>query len=372
MENMKSTLIMTGLVLGFALVMQTYATGLSKIDSDVHSKALKDAIPIVKKSILLSTGIQMKYREAGNPDGRTILLIHGYTDTSRSFEKVMEELLEKDPNLRLIAPDLRGHGESSMPTPSNSNAFEISDITEDLLDFMKLKNISKVDLVGHSMGSVIAQEIALKHPKKVVSLTMIGALMNGKKNSAIQDFLMPELIGKWEQQLRGRFGTDWKIKSYSLTPKDLGEEATTFLKENWVTDADSNPSLLKTIYLETIEIPLATWIGALKALSEVDNSQRMKKLKVPTLIIWGSGDDLTTKLDQDRLLSSCEAAYERNATPIYFRSYRGDGSGSSLPGHNMHWGNAKKVASDILEFMGSSSPFGTEEVKVKTTYFNKK
>ena len=368
---MRFILFLTGIALSMALGLQSHTYRVFNNDEITKPQNFtENPSSIVKKSIALMTGIQMKYREAGNPDGRTMLLIHGYTDTSRSFENLMVELLEKDPNLRLIAPDLRGHGESSMPTPSNSNSFEVSDFAADLLDFMRLKNITKVDLVGHSMGSVIAQEIALEHPSKVESLTMIGAFMNGKKNSAIQDFLMPELIGKWEQQLKDRFGKDWKLKSYSLTPKDLGEEATTFLKENWVTDADSDTSLLAAIYLETIEIPLATWIGALHALSEVDNSRRMRKLKAPTLIIWGSGDDITTRQDQDSLLSSCEEAYRRNATPIYFRSYYGNGTGSNLPGHNMHWGNARKVASDILEFTGSCSPFESEENKLKVRNFN--
>jgi len=358
---MRIILLVTGIVLSLALGLQTHAFGIFETAETAELANLTDeSLPIVKKSITLNTGIRMKYVEAGNPNGRTLLFLHGYTDTSRSFEKVIETLLKKDPGLRLIAPNLRGHGESSIPNPSNSNAFGIDDFAADILDFMKLKKIAKVDLIGHSMGSVIAQEIALEHPNKVTSLTMIGAFVNGKKNNAIQDFLMPELIAKWKQQLKHDFGKDWKIESFHLTPKDLGTKVTSFLRENWVTEADCDTSLLESIYLETIEVPLATWFGALEALSEMDNSERMKRLKVPAQIIWGAGDDFTSKSDQDRLRSACEAAYKRNATPIQYKNYNGDGIGNNLPGHNLHWANAEKVALDILEFFGSESPFIAE------------
>ncbi|AWX45007.1 2-succinyl-6-hydroxy-2,4-cyclohexadiene-1-carboxylate synthase [Flagellimonas maritima] len=372
LKKIKFIILTSAIILSMALGIQahTYESFAETQETLASVSPEKDSVQIIKKGIDLSTGIHMKYVEVGNPNGRTILFIHGYTDTSRSFEKVMAELLEADPSLRLIAPDLRGHGDSSTPAPDNSNPFEIKDFVSDILELLKFKNITKVELVGHSMGSVIAQEIALEHPNKVSSLTMIGAFMNGKENSAIHDFLLPELIGKWEHVLKEEFGENWKVKSYTLTPKDLGTEVTEFLKENWVTDIDSDPSFLNDIYLETIEVPLATWIGALNSLSKVDNSSRFKSLKIPSLIIWGSGDEVTAKPDQDRLLSHCKAAHNKNATPIYFRNYGVDRVENKLPGHNMHWGNSKEVAADILEFIGSSQPFEAEDSKVETICFN--
>tara|TARA_R110000796_G_scaffold252571_1_gene388004 strand:+ start:50749 stop:51825 length:1077 start_codon:yes stop_codon:yes gene_type:complete len=316
-----------------------------------------EPIKITKKTITLNTGIHMKYLDAGNKNGRTILFIHGYTDTSRSFEQLIVELLKVNSDLRFIAIDLRGHGESSMPSPSSSNNFRIVDFTEDILDFMKLKNLTKVDLVGHSMGSVIAQEIALEHPNKISSLTMIGALVNGKKNTAIQNFLIPELMDNWKQKLITKYGKDWKNKSYLLSPENLGPSVTNFLKENWVTEAGVETSVLETIYKETIKIPLATWFGALETLSEFDHSKRMKKLKTPTLIIWGEGDELTVKEDQERLLKACEKARQQNGTLVYYRSYGSIGSQNKAPGHNLHWGNAKIVATDFLEFISAEHPF---------------
>ncbi|WP_419212075.1 alpha/beta fold hydrolase [Maribacter sp. X9] len=88
---MKSILIATGILLSLSLGIQTHASGLFKTDDATGEILLKkDSTIVNKKSIALSTGIQMEYREAGNSDGRTIVLIHGYTDTSRSFENVKD------------------------------------------------------------------------------------------------------------------------------------------------------------------------------------------------------------------------------------------------------------------------------------------
>lgn len=370
MKKIKIILLGSAVFMSLALGLQARVSGFTKMEETAElgnvsissnigqngsakDSAVKD---MSKKSILLETGIEMKYREAGNPHGRTLLMLHGYTDTSRSFENLTKEILGRNSNLRLIAPDLRGHGESSMPSPDRSDAFKMESFANDIVSFLKLKNISKVDLIGHSMGSVIAQEIALQHPDKLASLTLIGAFVDGTSNSAIQDFLFPELLDKWQELLVQRFGEDWKRKSHYMTPKDLGEEVTTFLKHNWVTETGCKPSLLESIYLETIENPLGTWFGALEALSETDNSNRMERLNTPTLIIWGTGDELILRHDQNRLLEVCSQANQRNSTPILVKSYSGDGTPNRRPGHNLHWAHAKEVALDILEFTGTENP----------------
>ncbi len=65
-----------------------------------------------KRFIELRTGICMKYIDTGKLSGPQLLLLHGYTDTSRSFQLLIEDLKRVNKNLRILAPDLRGHGES--------------------------------------------------------------------------------------------------------------------------------------------------------------------------------------------------------------------------------------------------------------------
>ena len=312
--------------------------------------AQTDNFVLNKKSELLSTGITMSYSEYGTQNTETIVLIHGYTDTSRSFDEVAKYIQKLHPKSRIISPDLRGHGNSSVPTTAED--FKIEDFSKDILALLEEKKISKFHLVGHSLGGMIAQDIAVNHPDKLESLVLISTLTDATKNIAIQDFLKKALIyGEWKTKLVSDFGTDWKQQSYHLTPKHLGNETLTFLKEIWVTEARADTDFLNSIYQETIDISLVTWFETLKRIAEFDITQKMEQLKVPTLVIWGSDDDLMpNQPEQEKIQSVLKSANQNHQTPVFFKTYSKNNSGDLKIGHNLHWAFPKEIATDIIEF----------------------
>ncbi len=308
-----------------------------------------DSFTAGKKSIQLSTGIDMKYIETGNPAGRIILLLHGLTDTSRSFETVIAEILKVDRNLRILAPDLRGHGTSSMPDFKEINGFSINSVSKDILDFMHQKGITEVDLVGHSFGSIIAQEIALNYPDKVSTLTLIGTFIDGRDNPALHDILIGQMLEGWKQELIARYGDDWERKSYSKAPRDLGKEVEAYLRQNWVNEINTSESYLNAVHLETIAIPFGTWFRAFGVVGSFDNTHKFQELKTPTLIIWGEGDEFFPRSpDQELVIALCEMAAEQHNTAIFYKSYGRVENNSRPMGHNLHWGIPKNIAADIL------------------------
>jgi pimeloyl-ACP methyl ester carboxylesterase len=318
----------------------------------------KDPFTKSKKSMHLSNGITLKYVEAGNPQGSPILLIHGYSDTSRSFQSLIEELLKQDQNLYLLAPDLRGHGGSSMPPIDESDGYTFDKIIGDLLELMERKGVISAHLAGHSMGTFIAQELALKFPDKVRSLTLIAGAADCTRNAAVQDFLIGELTNGWKQALADRYGPAWKRKSYSKTPKDLGVDVTEFLREFWVTEVNTPPSYLNAIFQETIRNPLGTWFGTMAEIDKFNNTGRLKDLNVPTLVLWAEGDELFPKNpDQDILMEALQTARLSNNTPIFSKGYGKAGNNQKPMGHNFHWGIPKEVAQDMIEFISERSVF---------------
>lgn len=66
----------------------------------------------LKRSAVLPNGLRLAYVEMGNPGGVPILLLHGFTDTARSWTLTAPYLAM---GFRLVAPDLRGHGHSDQP-----------------------------------------------------------------------------------------------------------------------------------------------------------------------------------------------------------------------------------------------------------------
>ena len=106
-------------------------------------------------------------RRAKKP-GPLSLFLHGYVDSWRSFAGVIEALPRE---YRAVALDLRGHGDSDKP----ECCYAMEDFAQDLLLFMDALELDKANLVGHSMGSFIAQSFAARCPGRVERLILISS-----------------------------------------------------------------------------------------------------------------------------------------------------------------------------------------------------
>lgn len=98
-------------------------------------------------------------------DGTALVLMHGYAGSTADWDGVLATLaLER----RVIAYDHRGHGHSSHTPP-----YSFAGLTDDLLALLDTLGLERVDLLGHSMGGVVAQRFALTHPDRVRSLLLM-------------------------------------------------------------------------------------------------------------------------------------------------------------------------------------------------------
>ncbi|KZE40319.1 2-succinyl-6-hydroxy-2,4-cyclohexadiene-1-carboxylate synthase [Bhargavaea cecembensis] len=111
-------------------------------------------------------GIRVGYREAGRPDGKPLVLLHGFTGSSAAWTAIAADLGE----YRLIMPDLTGHGNTEAPGAPARYAMEeqVSDL--DAL-FTRL-GLERFSLLGYSLGGRIAIGYAAAHPEKVSRLIL--------------------------------------------------------------------------------------------------------------------------------------------------------------------------------------------------------
>ena len=86
-----------------------------------HFEVAAPAPPMSFDAIPLGNGVHLHYAQQGLPEGPAIILLHGYSDSSFSFSRVMPLLPSQ---YRVIAPDLRGHGHSARPV----NGYRIGDL----------------------------------------------------------------------------------------------------------------------------------------------------------------------------------------------------------------------------------------------------
>ena len=110
----------------------------------------------LKKKVTLPNGVALAYVELGDPEGPPLLLLHGYTDSSRSWSLLATHL----GRFRLIIPDQRGHGSSDAPICCYGTV-QMADDARLLLDAL---HIDRAAVAGHSMGSMVAMALAADHP----------------------------------------------------------------------------------------------------------------------------------------------------------------------------------------------------------------
>jgi pimeloyl-ACP methyl ester carboxylesterase len=110
-----------------------------------------------------------------------VVLLHGYTDSRRSWDLVLPHLPSR---FRVYAVSQRGHGLSSRPV----RGYHATDLSADLRAFLDAQKISRAVIVGHSMGSMVAQRFAIDNPDRVQGLILTGAFYARRNNPLLVEF----------------------------------------------------------------------------------------------------------------------------------------------------------------------------------------
>lgn len=111
-------------------------------------------------------GVRLRYREVGR--GEPIVLLHGYTARLEYLGDLADSLSREN---RVIVLDQRGFGESSKPSDPALFGRKMGDDVVALLDQL---NIRRAHLVGHSMGALIAANVAARYPDRAASVGLIA------------------------------------------------------------------------------------------------------------------------------------------------------------------------------------------------------
>lgn len=139
-----------------------------------------------------SQGLSLHYADWGNGSAPPLILVHGGRDHCRSWDDIARAFR---PRFHVIAPDLRGHGDSDW---AKGSSYSISDYVYDLSRLIRAIGAEQIFLAGHSMGGMIALMYAGTFPDKVARLAILDGVtvLPGGRQKPIH-----EQIADWIAQL---------------------------------------------------------------------------------------------------------------------------------------------------------------------------
>jgi pimeloyl-ACP methyl ester carboxylesterase len=228
---------------------------------------------------VLIEGVQVFYREAGNPNAPAVLLLHGFPTSSHMYRELIPLIADRH---RAVAPDLPGFGFSDAPDRSN---FKYSfDHLADIIDqFTNALGLSRYALYVFDYGAPIGFRLALRHPERITAVISQNgnAYLEGLSDgwNPIQDY--------WKQSsdenraaLRAFLKaetTKWQYTHGVPTPERLAPEA-------WTLDS----ALLARPGNDDIQLDLFGDYQSNVAL--YPKFQEFIRTRRPLLAVWGKND----------------------------------------------------------------------------------
>jgi pimeloyl-ACP methyl ester carboxylesterase len=278
-----------------------------------------DAFDASKKTMALPDGETLAYIDRGEHSGPAVVLIHGYTDNARDWVPMLPYLSKRH---RLILVDIRGHGQSSKP----ECCYTRLDFAYDIKLLMDALGVQKADIVGHSLGSIIAQTFAEYWPERTARVVLIsstgGSPPGGPKKPPQFDFAAE--IRKLKEPI---------------------EADSPFMIAWWDSPTPVDPDFIRRQRKDAAGIPLRVWLAVLDQALPANNvfgdlQSTLPRLKAPTLLIWGSKDPI---MEED-VRRSLRDALPGAKVQVF------DGLG-----HNPFWEDPRGVAEVINAFL--NTPF---------------
>jgi pimeloyl-ACP methyl ester carboxylesterase len=236
-----------------------------------------------------------------------VLFLHGFPDSWFTYSQVLPLLPGE---IRAIVPSQRGFGASEQP----DCCYLIPDLARDAVALLDALGLQRVDIVGHSWGSFIAQRVAIDHPARVNRLVLIGSAGTTATAPIIEVNGIVQTIG---DSVSRAFAHEFQA---STAYQPLA------------------PAFLERLVDESMKIRPHVWRAVVSGMLQSDARHELTQIRPPTLLLWGRHDGLFDEGQQKRLL--------RELPNVRLITY------DDL-GHSPFWEDPKRVAADIAQFLAA-------------------
>lgn len=261
----------------------------------------------LKRPVDLPNGQSIAVVELGEESNPALVLLHGYSDNSRSWSLVANQFSQ---SFRLIAVDLRGHGKSAAP----DCCYTLSSMAHDVKLVMDHFEIERASLVGHSLGSMVAQVFAQQYPDRLNKLVLVSTVLSATDLAAPGGWLWDNVSAlKDPIDPNSQFMLDWYANPNPVDEEFLTRERT-----------------------ESAAMPAKAWKGILTELATNDYGKLASLIEAPTLVIWGGKDGFFDADSQNSVRAALPKADYREFPDL---------------GHNLFWEDPGLLAKTIGDFL---------------------
>ena len=246
-------------------------------------------------TIITKDGTEIYYKDWGK--GPVVTFSHGWPLSSDAWDGQMLFLVHN--GFRVVAHDRRGHGRSSQVSSGN----DMDGYADDLAAVIEALDLKDASLVGHSTGGgEVARYIGRHGTKRVAKAVLIAAVPPIMLKSAANPEGLPmEVFDNMRSSI---------TKDRSQFYKDL---ATQFYGANRP-GAKVSQGILDQFWLWSMQAGLKNAYESIKAFSETDFTEDLKKINVPTLVMHGEDDQIVPVKDS----AVKSARLIRGAKEIYY------------------------------------------------------
>ncbi|MBI2525580.1 MAG: alpha/beta fold hydrolase [Candidatus Rokubacteria bacterium] len=210
--------------------------------------------------------VEIFYQQVGPEDGVALVLIMGWGGDHTAWAFQVPAFSAQ---YRVVLLDNRGAGQSAQP----DSPYTISGMAADTVGLLDALGIARAHVHGMSMGGMIAQEIALSHPARVLTLGLHGTL---PQTDPFLSFRGDGMLRVRAQESRETFAR--MMLAWVLSPKTVAEK----------------PGLVDLLIQRAVDNPYPTSLVGLRrqadAIGRWSSLERLSQIRVPTLITTGADD----------------------------------------------------------------------------------